>query len=115
MKVEQVIAQLKQNQFLDDREVYVYASAQDMVGGVVGSIKGLVILSLYDNLLYVHRANLDNSYGEQLAEIYVPDMCKIQGKAGAFGGKFSFEYKENIYRFKLPSKANKFVDYFIKQ
>lgn len=114
MKVEQVLAQLKQNHFLDEREVYVYASVQSMSGGVVGSIKGLVILSVCDNLMYIYRANLDNSYGEQLAEIHVLDMCKIQEKAGVFGGKFSFEYKGNTYRFKLPSKANKFVGYFTK-
>lgn len=114
MKLEQVIAQLKQNHFLDEREVYVYASVQGVLGGVVGSIKGLVILSVCDELLYIHRANLDNSYGEQMAEIPILDMCRIQGKAGLFGGKFSFEYKGNIYHFKLPSKANKFVDYFTK-
>lgn len=66
-------------------------------------------------LLYIHRAKLDNTYGDQLAVIPIPDMSKIHGKAGLFGGKFSFEYKGYTYRLKLPSNANKFVDFFTGQ
>ena len=72
---------------------------------------GLVLLSVYRNVLYIHKANIDNSYGEQLAKFDIPDMKNIRGKAG---GKFSFNYEGQEYKFKLPSKAGKFVDFFVK-
>ena len=40
-------------------------------------------------------------------------MKNIQGKAGLFGGKFSFNYDGKEYKFKLPAKAEKFVDFFV--
>ena len=75
---------------------------------------GLVLLSVYRNVLYIHKANIDNSYGEQLAKFDIPDMKNIRGKAGMFGGKFSFNYEGQEYKFKLPSNAGKFVDFFVK-
>lgn len=112
MRVEKVIEKMEHKKLLDDKKVYIYASTQEIIGGAIGSIKGLVILSIYQNTLYIHQANLDNTYGRRLDEIYIPDMCNIQGKAGLFGGKFSFEYRERAFQFKLPSRANVFVDYF---
>ena len=41
-------------------------------------------------------------------------MKNIRGKAGLFGGKFSFNYDGKEYKFKLPAKAEKFVDFFVK-
>ena len=72
------------------------------------------MLSVYRNVLYIHKANIDNSYGEQLAKFDIPDMKNIRGKAGMFGGKFSFNYDGKEYKFKLPAKAEKFVDFFVK-
>lgn len=114
MRVEQVIKKMEQEKLVDNRKIYVYASTQGVIGGVIGSIKGLVILSVYQDVLYIHRANLDNTYGKCLDELYIPNMCNIQGKAGRFGGKFAFEYQGRVFRFKLPSRANAFVDYFTK-
>ena len=71
------------------------------------------MLSIDENILYIHRANIDNSYDERLAKIYIPNMKNIQGKAGIFGGKFSFNYDGKEYKFKLPAKAEKFVDFFV--
>ena len=45
---------------------------------------------------------------------HIPDMKNIRGKAGLFGGKFSFNYDRKEYKFKLPAKAEKFVDFFVK-
>lgn len=73
-------------------EKYIYASLKNIIGGMFGSIRGLVLLCIYEDVLYIYRANIDNSYGEQLAKIHIPDMKNIQGKAGLFGGKFSFNY-----------------------
>ena len=115
VKIEQVILKMCQEKLLDNKNVYVYASAQGVIGGVSGSIKGLVILSVYRDVLYIHRANLDNTYGKCLEEVYIPDMSNVQGKAGLFGGKFAFEYQGRVFRFKLPSRANAFVDYFTKK
>ena len=95
-------------------EKYIYASLKNIIGGMFGSIRGLVLLCIYEDVLYIYRANIDNSYGERLAKIYIPNMKNIQGKAGLFGGKFSFKYEGQEYKFKLPAKAGKFVDFFVK-
>ena len=97
MNLEKIEKQLYSDKFLDEKNNYIYAS-----------------LSVYEDILYIHRANIDNFYGKQLAKIYIPNMKNIQGKAGLFGGKFSFKYEGQEYKFKLPSKAGKFVDFFVK-
>lgn len=114
MEVKLVVSLLKKENLLDENEIYVYASLKNIIGGAIGSIKGLVLLSIDENILYIHRANIDNSYDERLAKIYIPNMKNIQGKAGIFGGKFSFNYDGKEYKFKLPAKAEKFVDFFVK-
>ena len=88
MKIEQIINCLKKENLLDENEIYVYASLKNIIGGAIGSIRGLVLLSINENILYIHHANIDNSYDERLAKIYIPNMKNIQGKAGLFGGKF---------------------------
>lgn len=114
MKVDIVLEKLQKKEFLDKRNIYIYASLKSILGGIMGSISGLVLLCVYEKFLYIHRTNIDNTYGEQLAKIYIPNMKNIQGKAGLFGGKFSFNYEGQEYKFKLPSKAGKFVDFFVK-
>lgn len=61
-------------------EKYIYASLKNIIGGMFGSIRGLVLLCIYEDVLYIYRANIDNSYGERLAKIYIPNMKNIQGK-----------------------------------
>lgn len=90
MKEEQILNCLKKETLLDEKTIYTYASSRSAIGGAIGSINGLVLLSINGNILYIHQANIDNSYGERLAKIYISDMKNIQGKAGMFGGKFSF-------------------------
>lgn len=114
MEVKLVVSLLKKENLLDENEIYVYGSAKNIIGGTIGSIRGLVLLSINENILYIHHANINNSYDERLAKIYIPNMKNIQGKAGLFGGKFSFNYEGQEYKFKLPSKAGKFVDFFVK-
>ncbi len=114
MNLEKIEKQLYSDKFLDEKNNYIYASLSNKIGGLIGSVKGLVLLSVYEDILYIHRANIDNSYGKQLAKIYIPNMKNIQGKARLFGGKFSFKYEGQEYKFKLPSKAGKFVDFFVK-
>ena len=114
MNLEKIEKQLYSDKFLDEKNNYIYASLSNKIGGLIGSVKGLVLLSVYEDILYIHRANIDNSYGKQLAKIYIPNMKNIQGKAGLFGGQFSFKYEGQEYKFKLPSKAGKFVDFFVK-
>ena len=53
MKIEQVTNCLKKENLLDENEIYVYASAKNIIGGAVGSIKGLVLLSINKNILYI--------------------------------------------------------------
>lgn len=114
MEVKLVVSLLKKENLLDKKEIYVYGSAKNIIGGAIGSIRGLALLSINENILYIHHANIDNSYDERWAKIYIPNMKNIQGKAGLFGGKFSFNYEGQEYKFKLPSKAGKFVDFFVK-
>lgn len=114
MRVEECVKKLKSKGIIDSREIYIYASLKNIIGGMVGSIRGLVLLCIYEDILYIYRAKSDNSYGEQLEKIHIPDMKNIRGKAGIFGGKFSFNYDRKEYKFKLPAKAEKFVDFFVK-
>lgn len=109
MRTEQIIKKMEQEKLVDNRKIYTYASSRS----AIGSINGLVLLSINGNILYIHQANIDNSYGERLAKIYISDMKNIQGKAGMFGGKFSFNYDGKEYKFKLPAKAEKFVVFFV--
>lgn len=115
MRLEQVENQLCENKLLDNQKIYIYASLTGGNGGLIGSVKGLVLLSVCENTLYIHRANIDNSYGERLAEISIEKMQNVKGKTGLFGGKLSFEAEGKKYNFKLPSRATKFVDFFINR
>ena len=114
MKVNDVLAVLVDNQMLDDKKIFVYATARNIIGGTVGALRGLVLLSVYGDVLYIHRAKLDNSYAECLGKFYISDLKKIKGKACLFGGSFSFESEGQKYCFQLPSRAHKFVNYFCK-
>lgn len=114
MKVNDVLAVLVDNQMLDDKKIFVYATARNIIGGTVGALRGLVMLSICGDILYLHRVKLDNSCEECLGSFYIPDLKNIKAKAGLFGGSFSFESGGQKYRFKLPSRANKFVNYFYK-
>lgn len=112
MKVDDVINVLLTQQVLDERKIFVYAIAKNTIGGAAGALQGLVLLSVCGEVLYLHRAKLDNSYERCLENFYMPDLKNIKAKAGLFGGSFSFEEGGQKYRFKLPSKADKFVDFF---
>lgn len=114
MKVNDVVTMLIDACILDEKKIFVYATVKNIVGGVVGSLRGLVLISVYKNVLYIHRANLDNSIGDCLASFNITDLQEISGKAGIFGGTFSFVANRVKYSFKLPSRANRFVDYFMK-
>ena len=74
MNLEKIEKQLYSDKFLDEKNNYIYASLSNKIGGLIGSVKGLVLLSVYEDILYIHRANIDNSYGKQLAKIYIPNM-----------------------------------------
>lgn len=113
MKVEAVIDDLKRKNLLDDSNIFVYASEKRIIGGAVGAAYGPVLLSVYQDILYIHRAKLDNSYTDCLNKFLISDLRDIRGKAGLFSGSFSFEYEGQRYKFQLPSRSNKFVNYFI--
>ena len=74
MNLKIIETQLQKNNFLDENNIYIYASKKYLLEGICGRIKGLVLLSICKDTLYVHHANIDNSYGEQLAKIHIPDM-----------------------------------------
>lgn len=97
---------------LDEKEIFIYATAKNMTGGAIGAVQGLVLLSVCGDILYLHRARIDNSCERCLGNFYIPDLKKVKAKAGLFGGRFSFEAEGQKYRFKLPSRANKFVNFF---
>lgn len=112
MKVSNIITWLKQMDLLDEKEIFIYATAKNMTGGAIGAVQGLVLLSVCGDILYLHRARIDNSCERCLGNFYIPDLKKVKAKAGLFGGCFSFEAEGQKYRFKLPSRANKFVNFF---
>ena len=47
--------------------------------------------------------------------INLSNMKILKTKAGLFGGSFIFEYAGKKYNYQLPSRANKFVDFFVKK
>lgn len=112
MNVKIVVNDLKNVKLLDQREIYSYAATKGLVGGVLGAIKGAVLLSVYENTLYVYRANLDNTYGDCFDKIEISGMSDIKAKAGLFGGSFTFIYQNKKYKFKLPSRADNFANHF---
>lgn len=112
MKVQDVVNKMKIEKLVDDREIYVYAAKNSLVGGAVGAMAGACILSVYENTLYVHKAKLDNSCGECVHRFDIEYMKVLKAKAGLFGGKFIFEYDGKKYSYHLPSRANQFVDFF---
>ena len=120
MKVQEVKAKMQQEKLLDDREIWVYATKKSAsigalggaVGGAIGAAMGAVILSVYDNTFYIHKAAMDNSYKECLGTFNISEMEIVKAKAGLFGGKFVFKCNGNAYKFDLPSRANKFVEFF---
>ena len=114
MNLKEIEKQLYTDKYLDEKSIIFMHQLLTKQAVFIGSVKGLVLLSIYENRLYIHKANIDNSYGEQLAKIHIPDMKNIRGKAGMFGGKFSFNYDGKEYKFKLPAKAEEFVDFFVK-
>lgn len=115
VKVQKILMELKKNNLLDDRDIFTYATIQNAFGGAIEVIRGGVLISVCHEKLYIHRAKLDNSYGECYFEFYVSELQDVKGKAGLFGGRFSFVVNGQRYRFQLPSRANAFVDYFTKK
>lgn len=112
MKVDVVTNMLVAEGVLDERKIFVYATAKNIIGGTVGALQGLVLLSVCGDVLYLHRAKLDNSCERCLGNFNISDLKNVKAKAGLFGGDFTFEAEGQKYRFKLPSRADKFVDFF---
>ena len=112
MKVQDVVNKMKTEKLLDEREVYVYAVKKGLLGGAAGAVANGVILSVYDDTLYIHKAALDNTYKECLEKIAIPAIKVIKAKAGLFSGSFTFEYEGKKYNYQLPSRANKFANFF---
>ena len=46
MDLKKIETQLQKNKFLDEKNIYLYASMKNMIGGICGSVKGLVLLSV---------------------------------------------------------------------
>lgn len=112
MKVQEVIIKMKSESLLDDRELLVYATKKDILGGAVGAAMNLAILSVYNDILYIHHAAIDNSYNELLGAYELSDIKIIQSKAGFFGGDFIFEYEGKKEHYTLPSRSENFAKFF---
>ena len=48
MQVEECVKKLKSKGIIDSREIYIYASLKNIIGGMFGSIRGLVLLCIYE-------------------------------------------------------------------
>lgn len=70
MKEDQVIEKLIKEKVLDDKSIYVYASVKWGIGGVIGTINGLVLLSVYKDVLYIQKANIGWTTGKDLYSRY---------------------------------------------
>ena len=56
MNLEKIEKQLYSDKFLDEKNNYIYASLSNKIGGLIGSVKGLVLLSVYEDILYIETA-----------------------------------------------------------
>lgn len=54
MKVDTAQEYLKNNKALDNKKIYIYASSNKIIGGVIGTQSGLVLLSVNKDILYIH-------------------------------------------------------------
>lgn len=113
MKVQDVVNQMKAAKLLDEREIYAYASKKSVLGGAIGAIAGAVILSVCENTLYVHKAAMDNSYKKCLGTYDISNIKIIKSKSGLLGGNFIFKYEGKKYKYTLPSKTQKFANFFV--
>lgn len=52
MQVEECVKKLKSKGIIDSREIYIYASLKNIIGGMFGSIRGLVLLCIYEDSRY---------------------------------------------------------------
>lgn len=109
-----MITYLKNEDLLDNREIFVYATVKRIFGGAAGAIQGIVLITVFHDVLYIYRPQLNNMPKECLGRFYISDLREIKGKAGLFGGSFSFIANGKKYSFRLPSRSKHFVDYFNK-
>ena len=94
---------------------YIYASLSNKIGGLIGSVKGLVLLSVYEDILYIHRANIDNSYGKQLAKNLYSKYEKYPRKSRIIWWKdFLSSMKDKNINLNCHQRPEKFVDFFCK-
>lgn len=56
MQVEECVKKLKSKGIIDSREIYIYASLKNIIGGMFGSIRGLVLLCI----ICMERYNIQN-------------------------------------------------------
>lgn len=54
MKVDTAQEYLKNNKALDNKKIYIYASSNKIIGGVIGTQSGFVLLSVNKDILYIH-------------------------------------------------------------
>lgn len=115
MKVQDVVIKLKEEQLLDDREIYAYASKKNgLIGGAAGAIMGLSLLSVYEDTLYIHKALLDNDHGELVGAFSIQNMVIKKSKSGLLGGNFVFVYEGKKYKYSLPARTGEFANFFAK-
>ena len=112
MKIQEVIEQMKSENLLDDREMLVYATRQGTIGEVLSGEIHVVVLSVHNDTLYMHRATLNNSYKELIRQYRLSDIKIIKSKAGFFGGDFIFEYEGKQEQYILPSRSERFAEFF---
>ena len=45
MNLEKIEKQLYSDKFLDEKNNYIYASLSNKIGGLIGSVKGLILMA----------------------------------------------------------------------
>ena len=66
MKVQQAVAQMHAQGLLDEREIYAYAQADSAIGGALGAMMNIVLITVNGNRISVFKGNIDNTWGQQL-------------------------------------------------
>lgn len=115
MKLAQVEEDLLHRGIMDERKLYVYASNKSnyaFVGGALGSMLTLVILSIKGNTFHVCEAKLNNDAKNIVYRCPLSRMENFKFKPGSFFSVLSFTVGDEKFKFVNFQNGKKFIPAF---
>ncbi len=116
MKVQQAVAQMHAQGLLDEREIYAYAQADSAIGGALGAMMNIVLITVNGNRISVFKGNIDNTWGQQLISADKSELSDLKIKNVFFGmqKKFSFALNGQRFCYVLTGASSKKLIEFLK-